>query len=106
MHKPNFYLEEKRVFFILFYFIFFNIFNLFNDIIHVPGQMDRKVHIHWKGAAEIVLNSCTRYLDSNGCLQFIDDVKVRTTYQLLVLEVLAVYIYNKLIYSKKIMKLV
>ncbi|XP_024029814.1 calcium-transporting ATPase 9, plasma membrane-type isoform X1 [Morus notabilis] len=34
-------------------------------------QKDSKVHIHWKGAAEIVLTSCTRYLDSNGCVQSI-----------------------------------
>ncbi|KAL3579571.1 hypothetical protein D5086_021075 [Populus alba] len=33
---------------------------------------DSKVHIHWKGAAEMVLASCTRYLDSNGSLQSID----------------------------------
>ncbi|XP_054781751.1 calcium-transporting ATPase 9, plasma membrane-type-like isoform X2 [Prosopis cineraria] len=33
---------------------------------------DSSVHIHWKGAAEIVLGSCTQYLDSNGHLQSID----------------------------------
>ncbi|KAH8501917.1 hypothetical protein H0E87_016618 [Populus deltoides] len=33
---------------------------------------DSKVHIHWKGAAEMVLASCTGYLDSNGSLQSID----------------------------------
>ncbi|KAM5579900.1 calcium-transporting ATPase 9, plasma membrane-type-like [Rosa sericea] len=36
---------------------------------------DSKVHIHWKGAAEIVLDSCTEYLDSNGCLQDINQDK-------------------------------
>nr|XP_011467548.1 PREDICTED: calcium-transporting ATPase 9, plasma membrane-type [Fragaria vesca subsp. vesca] len=36
---------------------------------------DSKVHIHWKGAAEIVLASCTGYLDSNGCLQDITQDK-------------------------------
>ncbi|KAK4838265.1 hypothetical protein QYF36_012378 [Acer negundo] len=35
-------------------------------------RMDSEVHIHWKGAAEIVLASCTKYLDSNGHLQSID----------------------------------
>lgn len=39
-------------------------------------QSNSKVHIHWKGAAEIVLSSCTGYLDSNGCLQSIDENKV------------------------------
>ncbi|KAF7843134.1 Calcium-transporting ATPase 9, plasma membrane-type [Senna tora] len=36
---------------------------------------DSGVHIHWKGAAEIVLASCTQYLDSNGLLQSIDEEK-------------------------------
>ncbi|XP_044496104.1 calcium-transporting ATPase 9, plasma membrane-type-like isoform X2 [Mangifera indica] len=36
-------------------------------------RMDSQVHIHWKGAAEIVLASCTSYLDSNGHLQLIED---------------------------------
>ncbi|RYR50829.1 hypothetical protein Ahy_A07g037432 isoform D [Arachis hypogaea] len=34
------------------------------------------VHIHWKGAAEIVLGACTQYLDSNGQLQSIEKDKV------------------------------
>ncbi|KAF3430971.1 hypothetical protein FNV43_RR25701 [Rhamnella rubrinervis] len=38
-------------------------------------RSDSKVHIHWKGAAEIVLASCTGYLDSNGCLQSINEDK-------------------------------
>ncbi|XP_062109949.1 calcium-transporting ATPase 9, plasma membrane-type [Humulus lupulus] len=38
-------------------------------------QADSKVHIHWKGAAEIVLASCTGYLDSEGCVQSIDEEK-------------------------------
>ncbi|XP_059456486.1 calcium-transporting ATPase 9, plasma membrane-type-like [Corylus avellana] len=38
-------------------------------------QNDFEVHIHWKGAAEIVLASCTGYLDSNGCLQSIEEDK-------------------------------
>ena len=32
-------------------------------------QHDTKVHIHWKGAAEIVLASCTEYVDSNDSFQ-------------------------------------
>ncbi|KAK9281132.1 hypothetical protein L1049_004025 [Liquidambar formosana] len=39
-------------------------------------QADSQVHIHWKGAAEIVLALCTGYLDSNGCLQSFDEDKV------------------------------
>ncbi|XP_019456853.1 PREDICTED: calcium-transporting ATPase 9, plasma membrane-type-like [Lupinus angustifolius] len=37
--------------------------------------VDSGVHIHWKGAAEIVLNACTQYLDSNGDLQSIEEEK-------------------------------
>ncbi|KAK7255053.1 hypothetical protein RIF29_28455 [Crotalaria pallida] len=36
---------------------------------------DSAVHIHWKGAAEIVLGACTQYLDSNGDLQSIEEEK-------------------------------
>ena len=28
-------------------------------------QPDSQVHVHWKGAAEIVLASCTRYINEN-----------------------------------------
>jgi Ca2+-transporting ATPase len=34
---------------------------------------DSDVHIHWKGAAEIVLGSCTKYMDANGDLVPMDD---------------------------------
>lgn len=39
-------------------------------------QTDTKAHIHWKGAAEIVLSSCIQYLDSNGCLHPMGEDKV------------------------------
>ncbi|MCI22624.1 calcium-transporting ATPase plasma membrane-type-like, partial [Trifolium medium] len=39
--------------------------------------VDSGVHIHWKGAAEIVLGACTQYLDSNGHLQSLEEEKVR-----------------------------
>ncbi|PSS18180.1 Calcium-transporting ATPase [Actinidia chinensis var. chinensis] len=38
-------------------------------------KANSQVHIHWKGAAEIVLASCTGYLDSNGSQQSIDNDK-------------------------------
>ncbi|KAL7263411.1 hypothetical protein ACSBR1_001555 [Camellia fascicularis] len=37
---------------------------------------DSKVHIHWKGAAEIVLDSCTRYIDSNDHIIPMDEDKM------------------------------
>ncbi|KAG4947802.1 hypothetical protein JHK86_041041 [Glycine max] len=36
---------------------------------------DSAVHIHWKGAAEIVLGTCTQYLDSDGHLKSIEEEK-------------------------------
>ncbi|PPR86327.1 hypothetical protein GOBAR_AA34357 [Gossypium barbadense] len=38
---------------------------------------DSEVRIHWKGAAEIVLTSCSGYIDSNGCLQSINEDKIQ-----------------------------
>ena len=35
-----------------------------------------EVHIHWKGAAEIILASCTRYIDSDDQVAAMDDDKV------------------------------
>ena len=35
-----------------------------------------EIHIHWKGAAEIVLASCKRYIDANGRLVPMDDNQV------------------------------
>ncbi|KAJ7979385.1 Calcium-transporting ATPase [Quillaja saponaria] len=37
---------------------------------------DSQVHIHWKGAAEIVLASCTGYIDANDQFVAMDDEKV------------------------------
>ncbi|XP_027343471.1 calcium-transporting ATPase 9, plasma membrane-type-like [Abrus precatorius] len=37
--------------------------------------VDSAVHIHWKGAAEIVLGTCTQYLDADGHLKSIEEEK-------------------------------
>ncbi|KAK4427477.1 Calcium-transporting ATPase 9, plasma membrane-type [Sesamum alatum] len=39
------------------------------------GRTESKVHIHWKGAAEIILSSCSQYIDVNGSLQSMDKDK-------------------------------
>nr|XP_043619549.1 calcium-transporting ATPase 8, plasma membrane-type-like [Erigeron canadensis]XP_043619550.1 calcium-transporting ATPase 8, plasma membrane-type-like [Erigeron canadensis] len=39
-------------------------------------RSDSEVHVHWKGAAEIVLAACTRYMDNNEQLVPLDDAKV------------------------------
>ncbi|KAH9716133.1 calcium-transporting ATPase 10 plasma membrane-type [Citrus sinensis] len=35
-------------------------------------RINSEVHVHWKGAAEMILASCTKYLDTDGHLQSID----------------------------------
>ncbi|KAM0017791.1 putative P-type Ca(2+) transporter [Helianthus debilis subsp. tardiflorus] len=37
---------------------------------------DSEVHIHWKGAAEIVLAACTSYMDTNGTVVPLDNDKM------------------------------
>jgi Ca2+-transporting ATPase len=39
-------------------------------------QTDSDVHIHWKGAAEIVLACCTGYIDANDQLVEMSEEKV------------------------------
>ncbi|XP_042048073.1 calcium-transporting ATPase 9, plasma membrane-type-like [Salvia splendens] len=39
----------------------------------VRGRAGSQVHVHWKGAAEIILASCSQYIDVNGSLQSIDN---------------------------------
>lgn len=36
-------------------------------------QAGSGVNIHWKGAAEIVLSSCTGWLDQDGSVKPMDD---------------------------------
>ncbi|KAH7671707.1 P-type ATPase protein [Dioscorea alata] len=38
--------------------------------VHVGGS---EVHVHWKGAAEIVLAACTSWLDADGSIQKMND---------------------------------
>lgn len=39
-------------------------------------QPDSRVHLHWKGAAEIVLACCTRYIDENDNVVPVTEEKV------------------------------
>ena len=39
-------------------------------------QSDSEIHIHWKGAAEIVLAACTSFMDTNETLVPLDNAKV------------------------------
>ncbi|XP_072069285.1 ADP-ribosylation factor 3-like [Arachis hypogaea] len=43
---------------------------------HAILEADSEVHIHWKGATEIVLAYCTRYIDANDQLVDMDEEKV------------------------------
>jgi len=48
---------------------------IFNNFYTFP-QPDSEIHIHWKGAAEIVLACCTGYIDVNDQLVEMDEEKV------------------------------
>ncbi|GFP96032.1 calcium-transporting ATPase 10 plasma membrane-type [Phtheirospermum japonicum] len=41
----------------------------------VRGKNESKVHVHWKGSAEIILASCFQYIDVDSSLQSIDEQK-------------------------------
>ncbi|KAL0552124.1 hypothetical protein IC582_011221 [Cucumis melo] len=43
----------------------------------VAVQQDNQVHVHWKGAAEIVLASCTRYMDEHDQSVQLDEDKMK-----------------------------
>lgn len=43
-------------------------------------QSNSEIHVHWKGAAEIVLASCTSYLDVDGNVVAMDEEKVINYY--------------------------
>lgn len=56
----------------------------FEYIFLILCQTDSQVHLHWKGAAEVILASCSQFMDADGSLQSIDeDNKVSTRYKLL-----------------------
>ncbi|KAG5413158.1 hypothetical protein IGI04_000725 [Brassica rapa subsp. trilocularis] len=40
----------------------------YSNKVLIQFQPDSSVHVHWKGAAEIVLGSCTHYMDENESL--------------------------------------
>lgn len=39
-------------------------------------QLGSEVHVHWKGAAEVILASCTNWLDTDGIEQPMTSDKV------------------------------
>ncbi|KAL3632149.1 Calcium-transporting ATPase 9, plasma membrane-type [Castilleja foliolosa] len=41
----------------------------------VRGKNGSKVHVHWKGAAEIILAACSKYIDVDGSAQSIEEQK-------------------------------
>lgn len=42
----------------------------------VAVKLDSEVHLHWKGAAEIVLSCCTSFIDENGSVVPLGDDKM------------------------------
>ncbi|XP_054822361.1 putative calcium-transporting ATPase 13, plasma membrane-type [Prosopis cineraria] len=41
----------------------------------IQRKADNKIHAHWKGAAEIVLNLCSKYYDASGNIKNLDNDK-------------------------------
>ncbi|KAK7285291.1 hypothetical protein RJT34_20057 [Clitoria ternatea] len=39
----------------------------------IRNNTNNKVHVHWKGAAEIILAMCSNYIDSNGIEKSLDE---------------------------------
>ncbi|KAK7336792.1 hypothetical protein VNO77_17340 [Canavalia gladiata] len=39
----------------------------------IRKEINNKVHMHWKGAAEIILAMCSNYIDSNGIEKSLDE---------------------------------
>lgn len=48
----------------------------FHEIIWMLWQSDSEVHVHWKGAAEIVLACCTSYIDKDDNVVPLDENEV------------------------------
>ncbi|KAL8224919.1 hypothetical protein R6Q57_017476 [Mikania cordata] len=42
--------------------------------VSIKRTNDNTVHVHWKGAAEMILAICSKYYNSNGCKSVIDNV--------------------------------
>jgi Ca2+-transporting ATPase len=36
-------------------------------------MVDKTIHVHWKGAAEMILKMCSSYYDASGSIQNLDD---------------------------------
>jgi hypothetical protein len=45
-------------------------------LFYVYLQSDTEVHIHWKGAAELLLASCRSWLSTDGSVQPMTSIKV------------------------------
>ena len=43
-----------------------SVFQLTFSVYDITYQADGEVHVHWKGASEIVLASCRSYIDEDG----------------------------------------
>ncbi|KAG2728141.1 hypothetical protein I3760_01G191400 [Carya illinoinensis] len=38
-------------------------------------MVDNTTHVHWKGAAEMILKMCSSYYDASGIIKYLDDVE-------------------------------
>lgn len=49
----------------------------------IKEKEDNKVHVHWKGAAEMILEKCSSYYDASGNLKTMDDDAKNTFEQII-----------------------
>lgn len=59
----------------------FSLFSNLNSCHHklILFQSDSEVHVHWKGAAEVIVASCISWLDTDGKEQPMTPDKARST---------------------------
>ena len=38
-------------------------------------KVDNTIHVHWKGAAEMILKMCSSYYDASGIVKDMDDAE-------------------------------
>lgn len=47
----------------------------------IRSKEDNKVYVHWKGAAEMILEKCSHYYDASGSLRSIDEEDAKATFE-------------------------
>ncbi|XP_034685211.1 putative calcium-transporting ATPase 13, plasma membrane-type [Vitis riparia] len=51
--------------------------------VSIRSKADNKIHVHWKGAAEMILAMCSSYYDASGSMKDLDDCERKTFEQII-----------------------